>query len=51
MQDPGDIPIDITIGSKTTLFAFLVIDSIAKYNIFLGRDCIHANWSVLSSLH
>ena len=47
----GIIPIDITIGSKTTLFSFFVIDSIANYNIMLGRDWIHANWCVLSSLH
>ena len=32
------LPIDITIGSKTTLSAFFVIDSIANYNILLGRD-------------
>ena len=47
----GIIPIDITIGSKTALFSFFVIDSIANYNILLGRDWIHANWCVLSSLH
>ena len=39
----GIQPIDITIGSKTTLSAFLLIDSTANYNILLGRDLIHAN--------
>ena len=28
-----------------------MIDSIANYNILLGRDWIHANWCVPSSLH
>ena len=34
----GILPINITIGSKTSLSAFFVIDSTANYNIFLGRD-------------
>ena len=34
----GILPIDITIGSKPALSAFFVIDSIANYNILLGRD-------------
>ena len=34
----GILPIDITIGSKTALSSFFVIDSTANYNIFLGRD-------------
>ena len=47
----GILPIDVTIDNKTTLSSFFVIDSIANYNILLGRDWIHANWCVLSSLH
>ena len=39
----GILPIDITIGSKTSLFVFFVIDSTTNYNILLGRDWIHAN--------
>ena len=34
----GILPIDITIGSKTALSAFFVIDSIVNYKIFLWRD-------------
>ena len=47
----GILPIDITIGSKTTLSAFFVIDFTENYNILLGRDWIHANWCVSSFLH
>ena len=39
----GILPIDITIGSKTTLSAFFMKDSIANYKIFLRRDWNHAN--------
>ena len=45
------LPINITIGSKIALSAFFVIDSTTNYNILLGRDWIHANWCVSSSLH
>ena len=47
----GILPIDITIGKKTALSAFFMIDSTVNYNILLGSDCIHANWCVSSSLH
>ena len=47
----GILPRDITIGSQIALYAFVVIDSIESYNILLGRDLIHANWCVSSSLH
>ena len=47
----GVLPIDITVGSKTFLSAFFVINSTANYNALLGRHWIHANWFVLSSLH
>ena len=45
------LPIDITVGSKTSLSAFFVINSITNYNVVLGRDWIHDNWCVMSSLH
>ena len=47
----GIQPIYITIGNKTALSAFFVIDSTINYNILLGRDWIHVNWCVSSSLH
>ena len=34
----GILPINITIGNKTALSAFFVINSTKNYNIFLGRD-------------
>ena len=37
------LPIDITMGSKTSLSSFIVINSTANYNALLGRDWNHAN--------
>ena len=34
----GILHVDITVGSKTSLLAFLVINSISNYNALLGRD-------------
>ena len=45
------LPIDITMGNKTSLSSFFVINSIANYNALLGRDLIHANWCVSSYLY
>ena len=38
----GILPIDTTIGSRTSLSAFFVINSTTNYNILLRRDRIHA---------
>ena len=47
----GVLPIDINVGSKTSLSAFSVINSTANNYALLERDWIHANWCVPSSLH
>ena len=47
----GVLLIDITMGNKTFLLTFFVINSTANYNALLGRDKIHANWCVSSSHH
>ncbi|OMO91548.1 reverse transcriptase [Corchorus capsularis] len=45
------LPTQLTVGSRTSMTTFFVIDSSSTYNILLGRDWIHANWFVPSSLH
>ena len=47
----GVLPIDIIMGSKTSLSSFFVISSTTNYNALLGKDKIHVNWCVSSSLH
>ena len=47
----GVLPMEISIGSKTSLTAFFIVNSTASYNVLLGRDWIHANGCVPSSLY
>jgi hypothetical protein len=41
----------LTIGSKTLLTTFFVIDGKGSYNLLLGHDWIHANCYVPSTMH
>ena len=43
--------IELTIGSKTLLTTFFVIDQKGSYSLLLGRDWIHANCCVSSTMH
>ena len=47
----GAMNVELTIGSKTLLTTFFVIDGKGSYNLLLGRDWIHANCCVLSTMH
>jgi hypothetical protein len=47
----GIIPIQIKVGSKVNTTAFFVVNTKLTYNALLGRDWIHSNWVVPSSLH
>ena len=43
--------VELTIGSKTLLTTFFVIDGKGSYSLLLGRDWIHANYCVPSTMH
>ena len=43
--------IELTIGSKTLLTTFFVIDGKGSYSLLLGHDWIHANCCVPSTMH
>jgi hypothetical protein len=47
----GIVSKELTVGSKTVLTAFFVVDVKGRYNVLLGRDRIHANGCVLLTLH
>jgi hypothetical protein len=47
----GAICVELTIGSKTLLTTFFVINGKGAYNLLLGRDWIHANCCVPSTMH
>ena len=47
----GVLNVDLTIGHKTVSTSFFVVDSDGHYSALLGRDWIHANCCVLSTMH
>ena len=47
----GAINVELTIGSKTLLTIFFIIDGKGSYSLLLGHDWIHANYCVPSTMH
>ena len=47
----GALCVDLTIGSKTLPTTFFVINGRGSYSLLLGRDWIHANCCILSTMH
>jgi hypothetical protein len=47
----GAMNVELTIGSKTLLTTFFVIDGKGSYSLLLGHDWIHANCCVPSTMH
>jgi hypothetical protein len=51
MEAKGIICKELTIGSKIVPTAFFMVDVKGRYNVLLGRDWIHGNECVPSTLH
>jgi hypothetical protein len=47
----GVTSVELTIGTKTLAVAFFVVDIEGNYSLILGRDWIHANQCIPSTLH
>jgi hypothetical protein len=47
----GRVHVDLMIGSKTLLTTFFVIEGKGAYSLLLGRDWIHANCCIPSTMH
>jgi len=47
----GAICVELTIDTKTLLTTFFVINGKGAYNLLLGRDWIHANCCIPSTMH
>jgi hypothetical protein len=45
------VHVDLMIGSKTLLTTFFVIEGKGAYSLLLGRDWIHANCCIPSTMH
>jgi hypothetical protein len=51
MEARGIVSMEPTVGSKSLATTFFVIEVQGNYSIILGRDWIHANHCVPSTLH
>jgi hypothetical protein len=51
MEAKGVISMELTIGSKTLATAFFVAETQGNFSLIPGRDWIHANQCVPSTLH
>jgi hypothetical protein len=51
MEARGVISMELTVGSKSLVTAFFIIKVQGNYNVILGRDWIHANCCIPSTLH
>ena len=47
----GAFCVDLTIGSKTLPTTFFIINGKGSYSLLLGRDWIHANCCIPSTMH
>jgi hypothetical protein len=51
MEARDVISIELTVGSKSLATAFFIIEEQGNYSVILGRDWIHANRCISSTLH
>jgi hypothetical protein len=45
------ISVDLTVGGKTAPTSFFVVNNKGSYTVLLGRDWIHANCCITSTMH
>jgi hypothetical protein len=50
-ETQGVLNVDLTIGRKTIPTSFFIVDSKSTYAVLLGRDWIHANCCIPSTMH
>jgi hypothetical protein len=51
MDARGVISMELTIGSKSLATTIFIIEVQGNYNVILGRDWIHGNYCIPSTLH
>jgi hypothetical protein len=51
MEARGVVSMELTVGSKSLATTFFVIEVQGNYSVILGRDWIHANHCIPSTLH
>jgi hypothetical protein len=51
MEARGVVSMELTIGSKSLATTFFIVEVQGNYSVILGRDWIHANRCIPSTLH
>jgi hypothetical protein len=51
MEAQGVVSMELTIGSKSLATTFFIVEWQGNYSVILGRDLIHANCCIPSTLH
>jgi hypothetical protein len=51
MEARGAVSMELIVGSKYIITAFFVVEVQGNYSVILGRDWIHANRYIPSTLH
>jgi hypothetical protein len=47
----GVLSVDLTVGSRTVPTSFFIVNSKSTYTVLLGRDWIHTNCCIPSTMH
>jgi hypothetical protein len=47
----GILSVDLTVGNKMIPTSFFIVNSKSTYNVLLGRDWIHTNYCIPSTMH
>jgi hypothetical protein len=51
MEARGVISMELTVGSKSLATTFFIVEVQGNYSVILGRDWIHSNCCIPSTLH
>ena len=51
VRTKGILPVELRVGTRTSLTAQFVVKSSAEYNALLGQDWIHPNFCIPFTLH
>jgi hypothetical protein len=51
MEARGVVSMELTVGSKSLATTFFIIEVQGNYSVILGRDWIHTNHCIPSTLH
>ena len=51
LEAMGVLNVELTVGRKTIPTSFFIVNSKSTYTVLLGRDWIHTNYCIPSTMH